>query len=175
MSERDRIKLRLEALADAAGRAGQIDHGRTCQVLHRCEQEINRLARIWVPVPDGSDRFEIVQSHGPTLEFTGRLLADTSFKTERNDPLQVTFEIYETQGGALVAVSATEPVERDGFEVVRATVVEPKMAYTGRPGPQPEVVDQQAMRFAVMEHFEFHPRARSMTKKLGWSMRQEIA
>jgi hypothetical protein len=110
----------------------------------------------------GMDRFEIAQTHGPLLEFTGRLLAETTFTTERADPLRISFEIYETAAGVLVAVSSTEPVERDGFEVVRATVVERQD-------------DAQAMRFAVMEHFEFHPWARNMAKKLGWSLRLEVA
>ena len=161
--EQTKLGERLSQLAMIAHNA--IEVGATEQsvlsLIADCRNGLVRTQNRARTLP-GMDRFEIAQTHGPLLEFTGRLLAETSFTTERNDPLRISFEIYETAGGALVAVSSTDPTERDGFEVVRATVAERQD-------------DALAMRFAVMEHFEFHPRARNMAKKLGWSLRQEVA
>jgi hypothetical protein len=89
------------------------------------------------------------------------LLAETKFETNGRDPMKITFEIWESRGGALIAVFASEPGERDGVEVVKAAVVQPQE-------------DALAMRLAVLEHFEWHDRARSMARKLGWSMRVEV-
>ena len=95
---------------------------------------------------------QIKQTRGPTLRFDGRLLAENT-----GGPVEL--EIYETRGGALVAVSEGEM--RGGIDT-RACVVEP-------------CDDEQAMRLAVMEFFDFDNRARTMARKLGWRLVREIA
>jgi len=112
------------------------------------------------------DQYEeqtIQQQRGPTIRFTGKLLAETEFETRGRDPMRVTFEIWETPGGALVAVSQTEPAEREGHVSANVLVVEDRS-------------DEQAARFAVMDHFDWHDRARSMVgKQLKWKLVREVA
>lgn len=109
---------------------------------------------------DGFEAIEIAQTRGPTVEFNGRLLADATFPTQRSGDM--TFEIYETEGGALVAVSIGEIPGQDHREDSRVVVV-------------PPTDDVQAMRMAVMDAFDWSDRARSMVRKLGWVMRLEVA
>lgn len=118
------------------------------------------------------------QNRGPMLRFMGKLLADEEFTTRGRDPLLIVMEIWQTEGGAFVACTKSWPAEReDGHRDQRATVVEPIIKddgdYTGDPA---DLIDEQAMRFAVMQHFEWEARARSMVKKqLGWNLTQEVA
>ena len=51
---------------------------------------------------------------------------------------------------------------REAREDARVTVV-------------PPTDDVQAMRFAVLDAFDWDNRARSMARKLGWSLRTEVA
>ncbi len=113
-------------------------------------------------LPDEFERIEVVQQRGPTIEFTGRKLAEQDWVTHGNDPMVVAFEIWETQGGALVAITSTEPAERVGIEIVKAIVVERQD-------------DALAMRLAVMDFFDWHDRARTMARKLGWDLRVDVA
>jgi hypothetical protein len=105
---------------------------------------------------------EIKQMRGPVLRFTGQLLAETSFEIKGRDALQIRCKIYETRGGALVAVSSSTLLDRDGFEDVRATVV-------------PKQDDEFAMRCAVMDAFEWETRARRMvTRQLKWDLVRNV-
>lgn len=104
---------------------------------------------------------KLKQNRGPMLKFMGKLLADEEFTTRGRDPLTIIMEIWQTEGGALVACTKSWPAEREGHRDQRATVVEPG--------------DEQAMQFTVMEHFEWEARARSMVKKqLDWVLVQEV-
>lgn len=129
-------------------------------------------------LPAEYERQEIKPNGGPTIEFTGRLLANDEWETRGRDPMRVEFEIWETRAGAMVAVSASEPLDREGVEVVRATVVEAGQSFTmdGANGGRPMLDGNEAqrMRLAVMAHFEWHDRARSMARKLGWGLRVEV-
>lgn len=109
---------------------------------------------------DEWERVEIVQVRGPTVEFTGRLLASTDFTT-KGGALDMALEIWETKAGALVAVSSGMFRGRESREDARVTVV-------------PPTDDVQAMRFAVLDAFDWDNRARSMARKLGWSLRLEV-
>ena len=94
----------------------------------------------------------IKQPRGPTIEFTGRQIASTEFETRGHKPMSMILEIWLSEGGALIAVTSTAPARGDGFEDVRAVVSEPQD-------------DVQAMRFAVMNHFNWEARARDMVRK----------
>jgi hypothetical protein len=129
-------------------------------VLADAVQTLKRLNKRARAAP-GFQPVEIVQHRGPTIEFSGKLLASDKFVTRSDDPMEVLFEIWETDGGALVAIHSSVPAEREGVEINRATVIEP--------GPDP-----LAMHCAVMDAFDWQDRARSMARKLGWSLRVEV-
>ena len=122
--------------------------------LKAMKREIRRAE-----VADEWERVEIVQMRGPTVEFTGRLLASTEFTT-KGGALDMALEIGETKARALVAVSSGVMAGRER-EDARVTVV-------------PPTDDVQAMRFAVLDAFDWDNRARSMARKLGWSLRVEV-
>lgn len=65
---------------------------------------------------------KILQRRGPSLRFTGALIADTEFETTQGFTMR--FEIWETQGGNYIAASITEMETRaaviekgDGFQM----------------------------------------------------------
>jgi hypothetical protein len=105
------------------------------------------------------EQHEIAQTRGPLLQFTGRKIAETTFNMRGPTLSRTTCQIWETKGGAYIAV--TDHVS-DDFEDVRAAVVEA--------GP-----DEQARRFAVMKAFQWEPTAMDMARKqLGWNFVLEI-
>ncbi|KPL67392.1 hypothetical protein SZ64_04295 [Erythrobacter sp. SG61-1L] len=131
-------------------------------ILSKAEKNLIRVATRDQGVP-GFDEVEIPQPRGPTVCFRGRMLADTQWTTRGTDPLLISLELWETEAGALVAAAFSEPAGReDGFEDCRVLVVDP-------------TADIQAAHFAVMEHFQWADRARSMVRELGWDLRQEVA
>jgi hypothetical protein len=149
---------RLEMVKGAAATAWQVADKQTLNALADCERTLRRIAKR-ATVTEGFERFEIRQINGPAIEFTGRLLCETSF-ADRREGNQVTLEVYETQGGAMVAVRAFE--RSDGGESEAATVITP-------------AADLQAMRFAVMDAFGWRTEAKAMVrKKLGWELRVEV-
>ena len=107
------------------------------------------------------DKIRIVQSRGPTIEAEARLLASDTFEVRR-DGTAMTLEVWETQGGALIAVTRGQAMQGGEVrEIVAAAVV-----------PQG---DEQAMRFAVMDHFDWSDRARSMVRsQLKWKLKQVV-
>lgn len=157
----DKTKIRIEVLRAAAALAVFQNPAEAYSVLADAERALKRCVRRAEALPEEWERVEIAQSKGPTLEFTGRLIGSQSFATHGREPMQVEFEIWETRAGAMVAVRSTTPTDREGLELVRAAVIEPGE-------------DQMPRRLAVMEHFDWSDRARTMAKKLGWSFRQEV-
>lgn len=102
----------------------------------------------------------MVQSRGPTIEFEGRLIASDSFNLKSGHPSKMTMEIWETRGGALIALTRSESLDDDPQwrPITIATVVEP--------GP-----DESERRFAIMDAFDWEDRARSMVRKqLKWRL-----
>lgn len=162
----------VEAADKARDRLGRIDEVMmialkagadrdVMSTLADCERALKRAARRSEQAAEW-EAVEIVQTRGPTLEFAGRLLAETEFRTQGRQPMNLVLEVFETRGGALVAVSAGTPIDGEGFEDTRALVVEPED-------------DVLAMRFAVMDHFQWSDRARSMLRKqAGWQFRQVV-
>ena len=95
----------------------------------------------------------IKQDRGPTLKFTGLLIAKTEFDMRSGGAMR--YEIWETAGNALIAVSETN-------RETRAVVVEPG--------------DEFDMRCAVMDFFDWENRARSMVRdQLKWKLVREVA
>lgn len=157
----DKLDAALDRVKEWAEEANVANRSGALTALADAGAALKRIAKRGAPLPGEYEMVEIAQDRGPVVEFTGRLLAETSFETKRGQPLTMTLEIWETQGGALVAVSASTLPGESGREDARVTVVPPQD-------------DVQAMRFAVMEHFQYENRARSMVRKLGWSLRQEV-
>lgn len=108
------------------------------------------------PRPRSTEEMEpitIKQDRGPTLKFSGRLIAKTEFDMRSGGAMR--YEIWETAGGALIAVSKTN-------RETRAVVVEPG--------------DEFEMRCAVMSFLDWENRARSMVRdQLKWKLVREVA
>lgn len=151
----------VEIAPEVFDRLDQSAKGAITGAIADARRAMNRILKRAEQLPAEWERVEFVQDRGPTIEATAHLLAETTFETGRGQPLEMSLEIWETQGGALIAVSATTLPGGAGREDLRATVV-------------PPIDDAQAMRFAVMDAFHWHQRARSMVRKLGWSLRTEI-
>lgn len=115
--------------------------------------------RQMVSDPDQHEHISLPQDRGPTIEFTGALIAETEFDTRDRKML---LQIWETTGGALVAYSMSDPLE----------------GVRGRPFRQAKVVrptDKMDMQCAIMEAFDWNDRARSMARKqLGWQFKVEV-
>lgn len=119
-------------------------------------------------------------SRSAPLKFKGRMLAETEWDVRAG---YMRFEIWETEGKALIAVSEGSIDGTDARDI-RATVVEPipKSAdaslgeiFSDALHMRDPDVDHLAMRWAVMDHFDWHDRARSMVKNLGWKLLREVA
>jgi hypothetical protein len=109
---------------------------------------------------------KITPDRSAPLRFNGKLIAHTEWETNRGDTMR--FEIWQTAGGALIAVR--EGDGDDGY--TDAIVVEPTEAWQGVGKGHPPF----AMVDAVLSFFQFHDRARSMVKKqLGWRMERLVA
>lgn len=158
----DLVYRRMQELEHEVQKTNLDDSRRTLSAMAEFEQTLKRIQRNARDLPAEWQVVEMVQARGPVLQFRGRLLADTTFETRRGTPLRIDLEIWETEAASLVAMSASTPAGGQGREDVRATVVERQ-------------VDEQAMHFAVMDHFDWADRARSMVRKLGWSLRRDVA
>lgn len=111
---------------------------------------------------------EIKQTRGPMLKFEGKLLCE-----DQGGPVHM--EVWQTRGGALIAVTSAEMHRGPSGLDVRATVVEPGEMADALTEPAWER-EQQRMRLAVMEAFNWDNRARSMVRKqLKWQLVQEVA
>ena len=162
MTSADKLTDRIEAVRGLAVTAWQVAGEQTLSALSDTERALKRaIKRAEAAAGEGWERVEVVQQRGPTLGFNGRLLASQEFATRGHDPMRVVFEIWETTLGALVAISETEPAEREGIAVRNACVAK----------PEGDVLDQ---RLKVMDHFQFHDRARTMARKLGWNLLVEV-
>lgn len=150
----ERLMLAIEA-ATAAGR--QSDIGQALTVAARTIEKA-------VKARAGDDRFEpqrIVQRRGPTLLFDGALLAEYSTKRHDDQDRWQIGEIWETRGGAYVAVLAGCSEAAGEDDHVTATIIEPGD-------------DEQARRIAVLDALNWTIPARSMARDIGWRLEREV-
>lgn len=108
---------------------------------------------------DKHEHITLPQDRGPTIEFSGALIAETTFDTRDR---VMGLQIWETTGGALIAYSESNPFEGEhGRSFRQATVVRP--------------ADEMDMQCAIMDAFDWNDRARSMARKqLGWQFKVEV-
>lgn len=156
IAEKDQAKIGNLLLA--AEGAMLADRPTALSVIADAERALKRGVRR-AEVRAGYERMTLTQDRGPTIEANVRLLGETAFQIEshRGIDLDITLEVYETQAGALLAVSASTLPGGTGREDVRVTVVHP-------------IADVLAMRIAVMDAFLWSDYARSMARKLGWNL-----
>jgi len=156
------IDPKLLALIEAGSAAIAVDRNAALGAINDATRALKRVVNRATPLPAEYERVELVQSRGPAIEFSGRLLCDTNFETRSGQPLEITLEVWETLGGALVAVSTSTLPNDRGREDCRALVVPPQ-------------ADQLAMRLEVMAFFDWANHARSMVRKaLRWSLKVEV-
>jgi hypothetical protein len=156
MAKTEELFARVQAIVEAGGVSAE----QAGTILGDAERALKRAAKR-AGQPDGYERVEIIPTRGPRLEFTGRLLAEEQWTGRGHDAIRAHIEIWETKGGALVATDETVRVGSHEEPRLRAAVVEPGD-------------DSQAMRFAVMDFFDWSNRARNLAKKLGWSLRIDV-
>jgi hypothetical protein len=159
MNQPSKIDTRIEALRALAPAGGQ----EAMSILADAERALKRAAKRAEELDGEWERVEFVPTRGATVEFTGRLLAEDSFESKGNrpDPISVQMSNWETKAGGLVAVDETQRLDGESTPRLAVLVASPTS-------------DVQEQRFAVMEHFGWSSRARSMARKLGWSLRVEV-
>ncbi len=103
----------------------------------------------------------VVQQHGPTITFNGRLLGEYDTKGGGDDRW-FECELWETAGGAYVAVTIAASDEPGREDYVSAVVIE-----AGG--------DENERRLAVAEAFKWAQGARTLlTKRLGWKLERVV-
>lgn len=107
-------------------------------------------------------RHRIANTRGPTFKFTGRLLAEYETDDHHRSDRWYRQEVFETEGGAWIAVTTSASDAEGERDFVDAIVVK-------QDKPEIERI------CAVMEHFRWSAMARSMAKKLKWSLNVEVA
>lgn len=136
---------------------------------------------------DDYEKVEIVQHRGPVLAFEGKLLASTSFPVPAKS-MTIDLEVWETRGGALVAAVFSSLDDGKGRQFAEAVVVEPIPPVHPLPfnpnRPISREIDlveeamasnRQQMHFAVMDHFGWSDRARSMVRtQLKWRLKWRV-
>ena len=169
--DQDKLSVTIVQLEKIARDAGPYNQ-EVFSLLADCRNGLVRAGRRAATLPDEFERIEFKQTRGPTVEATARLLCENSHNGRDGNHYEM--EIWETQGGALIAMSSSAPIDGGGFEDLRVTVVEPVIIDKYSPECHRDRVELER-RFAVMDHFNWDLRARSMVvKKLKWSLRCEV-
>lgn len=153
----DKIARLLERIAERAEGMGDNQHVLT--VLHDTVRALDRIRGREEALSDDWERVEIAQSAGPIVEFTGRRIAENTFQARGRQPATVTYELWETRQGVWIAVTMARP------DRGRATASALQV---------PADVDPDRRRRACMEHWGWTDGARSMVRKLGWSLREDV-
>lgn len=148
-----RIEERLSNIA-ALARELAPETGDVATILAECERSLKRAKKRLEALPQHWERVEIVPLAGAKVEFTGRVLRVDEFDTARG---KVRVEIWETEAGNLVAVDSFD----DGEYGERLKVCTPDGG-------------TEDQRMAIMEFLGWTNRARSMARKLGWSIRRDL-
>lgn len=147
---RSGINLAIEELSRRAdGPADVTAHA----VISQLQVLVAPMATTKTAPTEEMEPVTIKQDRGPTLKFSGLLIAKTEFDMRSGGAMR--YEIWETAGNALIAVSKTN-------RETRAVVVEPGYEFD--------------MRCAVMDFFDWENRARSMVRdQLKWRLVREVA
>lgn len=161
-TQKARLSKKLEDLHDAAFNAAEADYGAAGAVIASCEQALKRIVKRAATLSGEYETVEIVQSRGPVIECQAVLLAQSEHEDHSGrEPVTIGMEIYQTKGGALLAVRSVDFYDGDRRSLIRACVAQP-------------AEDPRDMWFAVMDLFEWDDRARSMARKLGWSLKLDV-
>lgn len=129
-------------------------------VLNKAASTMRKLAARAAAVDDSEER-RITPLYGPAVTFHGTLLAE--FETpEYDNGIVHAGELWETAGGAWVAVHYARDMANDGMERADVTVIE----------PSDDELDRQCQ---VMEAFRWNNYARSsIARPLKWSLTRFI-
>ena len=131
-----------------------------------------------------TEEITLKPDRGPTIEFRGKLLAQTNFMTSEGEMF---YDVWETPGGAYVASSMLEHGDT-GNQEWRADVVEPiyhtvqhpthEKVTVGRDGSESRIVhlgpeqterDTGLMQRRVLDILDWRQGAKEMMrKKAGW-------
>ena len=112
---------------------------------------------------DEPKRFTASNHNGPNYKFSGWLLCEhTTDPHKKRDRWQET-KLYETVGGAYVAVLTQRTLVEGEHDKSKSTVIEPWMTSL-----IPSDGDEFKRRLAVMDALDWTPCARAMVRKIGW-------
>lgn len=103
-------------------------------------------------VAEGQRRWELAQTRGQTVEFTGRMIYTDAYVSKSGNEHEI--ELYETATGSIIANKITQMQGEE--EINRITVAEPGDYLT------------------VMDAFGWSDLARRMARKLKWNTKTEV-
>lgn len=166
------MKHEMDRLAEQFAKALDINPGGAKMALVNAEKALRKIVKR--DAAKGKPELEFVdirQTRGPHLEFMGKLLAEAS--TERAGKARWQHvELWETQGGNLVAVIEGRSDVEGEQDIVKASVIDGGMTEAhadASKGPGP------IMRRAVIEALDWSPVAREMLRdQLGWTFTEEV-
>jgi hypothetical protein len=107
------------------------------------------------------EKQRVSQTKGPTYKFNGRLLIEADDNPRNDKNKWLINQVWETEGGAWIAVLIGANDDKDA-DFVKAAVIEFDF-------------DEQARIFEVMDALEWSKVARSLARKMGWSLNVEVA
>jgi hypothetical protein len=147
----DKGQRRFRDMARKLATLAALDSGDATNILFRAEQDANRIINRRT-APADMERVEIAQTFGPTIEFTGAQLYEETFTDNGGRALGL--ELFSTLSGSFVVVQdRTDP---HGFQITSADVID------------------DADPLKVMDACKYSSMARTMAKKMGWSLRVEV-
>lgn len=146
----------LEALA--AARA--VNPSGADLALANARMALNRIAHKGRATGDYAPQV-ITQSRGPALNFVGKLLGEYDTRRDGRDRWQAG-EVWETVGGAYVAVLMGCSDAAGEADLAEATVVPPGG-------------DETERRIAVAAALNWTIPAREMLRGLGWKLERDVA
>lgn len=154
MTEDTKLAAALQRITNEAAKITPESREEMLNALGVCRDALNRAAKRAVALSGEWQRVEFAPATGPAVEFTGAMLRRNVFDVDAG---RICLEVWQTEGGSLVAVDSFDNGE-NGENIKVCT-------------PTGEIQDQQ---LAIMEFFGWTNRARSMARKLGWIVRKDI-
>lgn len=100
-------------------------------------------------------------SRSAPMRFKGKIIAETQWDTKHDTWMR--FTIWETQGGAYIAVREGDVPGSPSKVDRHVDLIEPIVDEAGER-------DEQAMQIAVLDAYEWHDRAKALLRsELGWN------